>query len=52
MVEAQEQATVDHCSKAVNVIKFKKYKKGYEDEKQGVSSRYPLEIRVFLEIQG
>jgi len=26
--EAQEQATLDHCQKAVNVFKFKKYKEG------------------------
>ena len=32
----------------MKVFKFKKYKEGYEDERHGVSLRYPLEIGSFL----
>jgi len=36
----------------LKVFKFKKYKEGYEDGKQGVSPRYPLEIGSFLRSEG
>jgi len=36
----------------MRVFKFKKYKDGYEDGKQGAAPRYPLEIGAFLEDQG
>ena len=42
--ETREWKAVDDCQHALKVFKFKKYKKGYEDGKHGVSQRYSLEI--------
>jgi len=50
--EAHEQVVVVDCQHALKVFKFKKYKKGYEDGKHGVSPRYSLDVESFLRGEG
>jgi len=39
-------------SHALKVLKFMKYKEGYDDWKRGVSLRYSLDIGSFLRGEG
>ena len=50
--EACEQEAVADCQHELKVFKFKKYKKGYEDGKHGVSPRYSLDVESFLRGEG
>ena len=43
--EAREQEAMADCQRMLKVLKFIKYKKGYEGEKRGASPKYSLDIR-------